>query len=129
MPFRQRRKSLAMPGKQRLIGGHDRLAGGERGLYRALGGIARPADNLDQHIDRRIARQRHRIGDPAKLLRFEIALFAARAGGDRDDLDAASATRHQLVAALIEEMDDSAADGSETGKTDFQRLSHETSPT
>ncbi len=85
--FGQRGKLLAVPGEQRLVGGHHRLAGSERGFDRALGRIARAADHLDEHVDRRIARQRHRIGDPAKFLQIEVALLAARARADRDDLD------------------------------------------
>ena len=83
-------------------------------------------DNLT--VDLGIARQRHRIGDPAKFLHIEIALLRARPGIERDDFDTAAAPGKELVAAFVEETNHRRADGSKPGKTDFQRLSHKTSP-
>ena len=80
--FRERGELLAVTGQQRLVCSHHRLAGRERGLHGAFCRIARTADDLDQHVDRRIARQRHRIGDPAKFLQIDVALLGA---GTRTD--------------------------------------------
>ncbi len=62
--FGKRRKLAAMLGEQRLVGGHHRLAGRKRGFDRAFGRIARAADQFDEDIDARIARERDRIGEP-----------------------------------------------------------------
>ena len=103
LAFGERGELLTVAREQRLVGGDHRLAGSERGLHRALGRIAGAADQLDEHVDRRIARQRHRIGEPAKFLQIDVALLAARARADRNDLDGAAAARHKLVAAVLQE--------------------------
>ena len=122
--FREHGKLLTVPRQQCLVCGHHRLAGRQRRFDGALGRIALPAHDLDQNIDRPVGRQRHGIGEPAKLLDVEIALLGARSGGERHHLDRPAAARHELVAPLIQETDHSAADGAQPGKPDFERLSH-----
>ena len=125
MTFRERGQPLAMRGEQRLVGSDDRFAGGKRGLDGKLGGACGAADNLDQHVDCRIACQRRGIANPTKLANIEIAFLAARSGADRDDFDAATAAGDQLVAAAFQVLQHGAADSAESGKTDFQRFSHD----
>ena len=67
MALGERGKLVTMAGQQRLVGGHDRLAGGKRGLDRAFGRVAGAADHFDQDVDGRIGGKLDRIGDPAEL--------------------------------------------------------------
>ena len=101
----ERRELYAVARKQRLVGGDDRLAGGERGLDRALGGIAGAADELDEDVDRR-DRAASAAGSSTQrnFFRSIAALLAARAGADRDDLDRAAAARDQLVAPPLQQI-------------------------
>src|SRR5580704_1652280 len=73
----------------------------KRAFHRALGRIAGSAHELDKHIDRRILRQRHGIGDPAEFLRIDSAFLRPRPRVDRHDLDGPAAARHELVAAVL----------------------------
>ena len=129
MAFRERGKLGTMTGKERLVGGHDRLAGGKRRLDRAFGRIAGAADHLDQHVDPGIGRQRHGIGVPAEFLEIDVALLAPRPGADRDNFDWAAATRREFFAPLLQETDDGSADSPDSSKTDFERFGHRTSLT
>ena len=124
MPLSENGEPVAVPGQQRLIGGHDRFAGGERDFDHTLGGIALPADHFDHHVDRRIGGKFRRIGKPAKFLQIDAALFAARARTYGNDLDRAAAARDQLFALAVQELNHSRADRSQSGKTDFQRFGH-----
>ena len=121
--------SMTVRGKERLVGGHDRLAGGKCRLDRAPGWIAGPADHLDQDVDRRVGGQFHGIGNPAEFLQIDVALLAPRTRADGDDLDRAAAARQKLVALMLQQADDGRADSPQSGKTDFQRFGHETSLT
>ena len=122
--LRKRGELLAVPRKQRLVGSHHRLAGSKRAFHRSLGGIARSAHEFDKNIDRRILRQRHGIGDPAEFLQIDSALLRPRPRVDRDNLDRPAAARHELVATVLQKLDDGGADGAQSGKTDFQRRGH-----
>src|SRR6185503_13177773 len=102
---------VAVARKQRLVGGNDRLAGGKRRFHRAPSGIAGTADDLDEDVDGGIGGERRRVGDPAEFLQINRALLAARAGADRDHLDRAAATRDQLVAPPLEEINYGRTDG------------------
>ena len=52
----------------------------------------------------------------------------ARTGGDRDHLHRPAAARNDLVAAAFQQLHHGPRRRSESGKTDFQRFGHETSP-
>ena len=93
---------LTVPGEQRLVGGNHRFAGRKRGLDRPFGRIALPANDFDQNIDRRIRRERYRIGHPANSFQIDVALFAARTRADRDDLNGTPAARNELVAPALQ---------------------------
>ena len=67
MAFCEQSELMTVPRQQRLVGGDYRLAGRKRGLDHPLGRIALPADDFDQHIDRRVRREHCRIGHPAKF--------------------------------------------------------------
>ena len=126
-PLGERGKLLPVRGKERLVGRDHRLAGGERGLNRKLSRTRRSADHLDQYVDCRVARQRHGIADPTKFPGIESSFLVARACADRDDLDAAPAARQQFIVSVFQKLHDSAADSAKSGKTDFQRQSHNAS--
>ena len=128
LAFRERRKLVTMSGKERLIGGHHRLAGRKRGLDRAFGWIAGPADHLDQHIDGGIGGERYGIREPAEFLKIDVALLASRTRADRDDLDRPTAARREFFMPLVQEADDGRTDSPDSGKTDFERC-HRTSLT
>ncbi len=100
--FRQHGKLMAMPGEQRLVGGHHRLAGRKCGFDRPLCGIALPADEFDQDIDRGIGGEQRGILDPAKFFQINVALLAAGAGADSDDLNRPPAARRELVTAALQ---------------------------
>src|SRR5690348_1730282 len=109
-----------MRSKQGLVGGDYGFAGGERGLDRELGRTRGAADHFDQRFYCRIARQRRRIGNPAKFAGIEAALLVTRSRADGDDLYGAAAPRNKLVAAALKQANDRAADSAKAGKTDFQ---------
>src|SRR5215472_8351820 len=118
MPLRESGKPLSVRGEQCFIGCDDGFASSERGLDRDFRGTRGAADYLNQDIDCRIARQRCRIGNPAKFAGIKTALLVPRSRADRDHLDRPSATGYQLVAAAVEQAYDGTADGAEAGKTD-----------
>jgi hypothetical protein len=128
MPLSDGGKALSMRGEQCLVGRDDGFAGSKRGLDRDLCRTRGTADHLDQDIDSWIARQRRRIGNPAKFSRIKTALLVTRSRADGDHLDRPAATGDELVAAVLEQANDGTADGAEAGKTDFQRLRHDASP-
>src|SRR6516164_7864353 len=93
-----------------------------------LGCAGGSADDLNEHVDFSIACQRRRIADPAKFAGIKAAFFAARSCANGDDFDIATTARNQLVAAAFQQLHDGTADRAESGKTDFERLSHSASP-
>ena len=78
----------AVVGQQRLVGGHDVLAGLQRGFDGLPGGALLAADQLDEHIDRRIDGQSLGLVEPLDVLERDAALLGAAARGDALDLDA-----------------------------------------
>ena len=113
-----------MTRQQRLVGGDHRFLRRQRRRDRGLGGIAFSAHQLDEDVDLAIGRERHRIGDPAQAFEVEVALLAARARGDRDDLDRPAAAGDERVALALDQPDDGGADRAQTGETESQRGSH-----
>ena len=113
-----------MLGEQRLVGGDDRLAGGERRFDRAAGRPFVAADQLDEEIDRRRARQRHRIVDPIVETEIEAArlVAVARAHPGDDDGPAGAARQRPLLA--FEQADDGRPHRAETGDADTQGFGH-----
>ena len=102
MAFCEQSELMTVPRQQRLVGGDYRLAGRKRGLDHPLGRIALPADDFDQHIDRRVRREHCRIGHPAKFLQIDVALFTPRTRADGDNLNRPSAARNELVAPALQ---------------------------
>ncbi len=87
----------------------------ERRLDRALGRIALPAHQFDEDVDLRIGRERHRIGDPARLRTAEVTRPCGVAGADRDHVDRAAATLRQHVAVLGKQPHHGGTDRAEPG--------------
>ena len=63
----------AVLGEQRLVGGDDVLAGVQRRFDGSLGDAVLAADQLDEHLDRRIACERHGIVEPFDALEIDAA--------------------------------------------------------
>ena len=119
-----------MTREQRLVGGDNRRAGGKRGLDRRFGRIAVAAKSFDEYVDRGIGRQRRPDRRPSGFSRRSIPRFLLRERALTATTSIGTATaRGEFVALLLQESNDSRADGSESGNTDFQRLGHKTSPT
>src|SRR6516164_2690987 len=118
------RQRDAVAGKQRLVGGDNRFFRGERGRDRGLGRVALPADQLHEDVDLAIARERYRVGDPTQFLVTDVALLAARARTNCDDLDRATATSGECVALALDEAGDARADRAQAGNTEFQWSGH-----
>ena len=92
------RERDAVTREQRLVGGDDRPADGERRLDRALGRIALPAHQLDEHVDARIARERGRIADLAQLGKVERCVLGRILRRIGDELDRAAGALDQRCA-------------------------------
>src|SRR5215467_2948080 len=118
------RQRDAVTGKQRLVGGDNRFSRRERGRDRGFGRIALPADQLHEDVDLAIARERYRVGDPTQFLVTDVALLAARARTNCDDLDRATATSRECVALALDEAGDARADRAQAGNTEFQWSGH-----
>ncbi len=114
----------AVPGEQRLVRGHHRLAGGERGFHRALGGIAVAAHQFDEHVDAGVGRERDGIADEARRRGAEVPLLGGVARAHRDHLDRAAAAQRQHVAMLLQQPHHGGTDRAEPGKTRFQGRDH-----
>ncbi len=80
-------------GDQRLVGGHYRFAGPERGLDRRQRGFARAPHQLDKAIDIGIACKFERSFGPVDPLQVEPALLGLRTRGDRDHTHRSAAAR------------------------------------
>ena len=124
----ERRKLDAVPRQQRLVGGDHRLAGlAAPPSTAARAGSPSPPISSTKTSMPGSRRKRDRIGDPAQLLQIDAAILAARARADRDDLDRPAAARGERCALLGDQAHHRGADRAETGKTHFERGSHETS--
>ena len=64
-----RGKLDAMPGEQRLVGGHDDLPDASAASTARFGRLAVAADQFDEDVDVRLARERERVGEPFHLPR------------------------------------------------------------
>src|SRR5262245_7609999 len=118
------RQGDAVAGKQRLVGGDDRFFRRQRSLDRGFGRIALPADQLHEDVDLAIGRERYGVGDPTQFLVTDVALLAARARSDCDDLDRAAATSGECVALALDEARDARPDRAQAGNTEFQWSGH-----
>ncbi len=120
----ERGELAAVLGEQRLVGGDHRFAGLKRRSDRAVRRIAGAADQFDEHVDIGRAGERRRIGKPFHIFQIDAAVFAARARADRDDLDAASATRGERLLLARDLGDQGGADRAQSGDAHFERLDH-----
>ena len=111
-----------MDGDQRLVGGDDRLARGQRRLHRRLGRSLRAADQLDEQVDVRIGGQGDRVVEPAIAGRGRsrgwTRLERAQTAGD---YRAPAGGRE--VRPLGQELDQAAADRAQAGDADAPCLS------
>ena len=117
-------KGRAMHREQRLVGGHDMLAGGERRLDQRLGGTVGPADAFHHNLDLRIGGERHRILVPAQAGKRDAAVTRPVAGGDGGDGDRPSGARGDDVRIRAQHVDDPGADRSQAGDRNGKRTVH-----
>src|SRR5262249_4769706 len=109
----------AVLGEKRLVGRHDGLAGGKRGLDRELRRIVLAAHQFDENVNSFVGREGYRVADPAQLGLPEVALLVGSARGGCNDLDAAPAPGLDDIALLRDEAHDGRADRTKSGKTRF----------
>src|SRR5262249_16353044 len=106
------------------VGGPTGFPGGGRGGDGVLGRFPPPADQLHEDVDLAIARERYRVGDPTQFLVTDVALLAARARTNCDDLDRATATSRECVALALDEAGDARAHRAQAGNSEFQWSGH-----
>ena len=80
MIFGELREFGAVQSEQRLIGGDDGLAGRDRRPHGVSRRAFRAADDLDDHIDIRIVRERHGVFVPGQTLGRNAAVAGAIPG-------------------------------------------------
>jgi hypothetical protein len=119
------RQPQTVLGDQRLVGGHHRLAGFERGLDRRQRRLTGTTHQLDETVDAGIARQRQRAFGPLDAAQIEGALFRLRARGDGDHVHAAPAARRQRPRLLFDEADNRGANGAEPRNAHSQGCDHD----
>ena len=90
-------------------------------------GVRRPvvaADQFDEEIDRRRARQRHRIVEPIVKTEIDAAQLVAIARAHRGNDDGTAGAAGERLLLAFEQADDGGADRAETGDADTQRFGH-----
>ena len=115
----------SVPGDQRLVGRHHRLAGFQGGLDRRQRRFAGTAHQLDQAIDAGIAGEFEGVFGPADAAQIEVAFFRLRARGNGDHPDAAAAAGRQGAALLLDQANDFGANGAEPRDAHFQGCDHD----
>ena len=109
---------LAAAGHQRLVGGHDALAGAERGEH----DVARDtgaADQLDDDVERRVVDEREGVGrarSPGEAELGEARL--ARGRRTRTSSMSTPARRAEVLAVPAQDLDDAASDGAQADEAD-----------
>ena len=114
----------AMARQQRLVGGDHAAAEAERRLDRALGRIALPAHQLDEHVDAAIARERDRIGDLAHLGQVERGVLGRVLGRIGHQLDAAAGALRERGARARQHRGHGRADRAQAGEAHSERFGH-----
>ncbi len=98
---------------QRLVGGDDVLAVGERGVDDARGDPLGAADQLDDDVDFGIGRHRRRILVPAHRRQFDTAVAAPVARRHRGDDEPAPAALGQQLGLVLKQSEGAGTDGAE----------------
>ena len=95
----------AVLGDQRLVGGDDVLAAGERGLDDIERDPIGAADQLDDGIDFRVGGHRGGVLVPAHRRQIDAAVAPPVARRDRDDDDAAAGAQTDRFGLALEQLD------------------------
>ena len=111
-------------GDQRLIGGDDVLAAGQRGLDDIERDPVGAADQLDDRIDFRIGGHRGGVLVPAHRRQIDAAVAPPVARRGRDDDDAAAGAQTDRFGLPLEKLDGRGADRAEPGNGDLQGWLH-----
>ena len=96
----------------------------ERGFDRLLGDAAFAADQLDEHVDRRLLGERDRIVHETEWRNVGIAVLAPVLGRDRDDLDGPACARGKFGPTHLEKPQEAAPDGADTGQSKLKSITH-----
>ena len=114
-------KVQAMMGQHRLVGGDERLAGGQALAGEGEGRAVGAADQFDHHVDIVAGRQRRHVVDPFIGRQVDAAILVAVARGDGDHLHRAAGAAGNQVAIGVEQANDAATHRSEANERDAQR--------
>ena len=117
--FSNRSKLDAMPGEQRLVCSHDRLARRKRRLDRTFGRLPGAADQFNEDVNVRLARERERVGKPFHLPEVDAAILSTRARAHSDNFDGSAATCGQRFALAPDLRDQGSTDRAQSGDADF----------
>jgi hypothetical protein len=112
----------AVQREERLVGGHDRLAGGNRRPHGLCSWTLAAADDLNHHIDIGVARQRHRVLVPGQPLEVEAAIPRAVTGGNRRHGNRPAGAGGDDRRIPIQQGDRAGADGAEARYANAQRF-------
>ena len=118
------RETQPVPGDQRLVGGDDVLAAGQRGLDDIERDPVGAADQLDDGVDFRVGGHRGGVLVPAHRRQIDAAVAPPVASRDRDDDDAAAGAQSDRFGLAFEKLDGGGADRAEPGNGDLQGWLH-----
>ena len=115
---------LTVVGQHRLVGGHNVLACGDRGLGRGLGGAIAAAHQFDENIHIFALGQGHGIVFPGIIRNVHAPVLVTRPGGDGGDDHGATGAICQKVGLLPDDLDDAGANGAQSGDAKAQGCCH-----
>ena len=79
------------------------LAGIDRSAHRGIGGAFRAANQFDEDVGSRIAREFDRIGEPAGAGKIDGPRLLAVAGGDAGNGNRAAGADREVIAMPLDE--------------------------
>src|SRR3546814_13384381 len=107
------RQSNAVLGDQRLVGGHDMLAVGERRLHQLARNAVRTADQFDDNIYVGSGGERTGIGFKADTCEVDAAILRGIARADGGKFKGAPGGGGQKIPAVGQNLEHAAADSAE----------------
>ena len=111
-------------GEQRLVGGDDVLACAQRRFDGRFRHPVRAADQLDEHPNRRIARERHGVVEPAQAVGLDAAVLILAARRHPDDAQLTADPLLETVLVVLEQVEQACPDGAKAGDAQGERLLH-----
>jgi hypothetical protein len=114
----------AMVREHRLVGGHQRLAPAQRRACERERGAIGSADQFDHGIHIVARGEGGGIVDPVEARQVDAAIARAIARGDGDDLDSPPGATLDQIGILRQQLNHTAADGTQSGQRDAQLFRH-----